>query len=155
VGTSAIEKEKHMIPRRMCSIRCVALVLTSIALSITASSLRASAFTFTTIDVPGPGATFTEAQGINARGDIVAPFGDASGGHGLLLSRGVFTTIDVPNATITEPFGINARGDIVGAFGNASGGHGFLLSRGVFTTIDVPGATNGTNAFGINAAGDI
>ena len=111
-----------MIPRRMCSIRCVALVLTSIAFSITASSLRASAFTFTTIDVPG--ATETSAVGINAGGDIVGTFLNASGFHGFLLSQGVFTTIDVPGATSTEARGINAARHIVGSFDN--GDHGFL-----------------------------
>src|SRR5262249_11541444 len=35
------------------------------------------------------------------------------------------------------------------------GTHGFLLSRGTFTTIDVPFATQGTEAFGINNAGQI
>ena len=113
-----------MIARRMCSVRYVALVLSAVALIITASSLRASAFTFTTIDVPG--ATATEAFGINAAGDIVGFFTNASGAHGFLLSRGVFTTIDVPGATATEAGGINAAGDIVGAFADASGIHGFL-----------------------------
>ena len=95
-----------MIARRMCSVRYVALVLSAVALIITASSLRASAFTFTAIDVPG--ATATEAFGINAAGDIVGFFTNASGAHGFLLSRGVFTTIDVPGATATEAVGINA-----------------------------------------------
>src|SRR3989442_11661944 len=108
-----------MIARRMCSIRCVALVLSAVALIITASSLRASAFTFTTIDVPG--ATLIEARGINPAGNIVGFFDDASGIHGFLLSRGVFTTIDVPGATLTEAFGINPAGHIVGAFIDASG----------------------------------
>ena len=52
---------------------------------------------------------------------------------------------------------ITADGRIVGFFGEASGRqHGFLLVDGSFTMIDVPvpGARS-TNAFGINARGDI
>jgi uncharacterized membrane protein len=107
---------------------------------------------FTAIDVPG--ATSTFATGINPRGDIVGGYGDASGGHGFLLSNGTFTTIDVPGAISTFARGINSRGDIVGTYRDASGGHGFLLSNGTFTTIDVPGASF-TQPAGINARGDI
>jgi probable HAF family extracellular repeat protein len=75
--------------------------------------------------------------------------------HGFLLSRGIFSTIDVPEATFTEAFKINSRGDIVGTYDSADARrHGFLFSRGSFTTIDVPGATL-TAAFGINPRGDI
>jgi uncharacterized membrane protein len=40
---------------------------------------------FTTIDVPG--ASATAALGINASGEIVGQYSDATGGHGFLLSR--------------------------------------------------------------------
>jgi uncharacterized membrane protein len=83
---------------------------------------------------------------------------DVGGQHGFLLSKGVFTTIDVPGASGTVAFGINPGGDIVGFFAVGSGStsqlHGFLLSKGVFTTIDVPGMSE-TLAFGINPQGDI
>jgi probable HAF family extracellular repeat protein len=115
-----------------------------------------AAGTFTPIEFPG--ATFTTAIGINARGQIVGGFRDAGGViHGFLLDKGVFTQIDVdvPGATRTEPTGINARGQIVGNFTDASGARrGFLLDRGVFTPINVPGAT-ATTAFGITDGGQI
>jgi probable HAF family extracellular repeat protein len=115
-----------------------------------------AARTFTPIEVPG--ATFTTAIGINARGQIVGGFRDAGGViHGFLLDKGVFTQIDVdiPGATRTEPTGINAHGQIVGNFTDASGARrGFLLDKGVFTPIDVPGAT-ATAAFGITDRGQI
>src|SRR6266540_290791 len=107
---------------------------------------------FTTIDVPG--ASSTEAFGINPEGNIVGSYLNAAGLHGFLLSKGAFTTIDVPGASGTAAFGINPQGDIVGGYSNATGTHGFLLSKGVFTTIDVPGASY-TEAHGINLQGDI
>jgi hypothetical protein len=54
--------------------------------------------------------------------------------RGFLVSKGVYTLIDIPGAAITFPFGINNRGQIVGLAQTAPGGggnnHGFLLARG-------------------------
>jgi hypothetical protein len=109
---------------------------------------------FTTIDFPG--ATFTETNDINARGDVVGRYIDTNGtSHGYLLSRGHFITIDFPGAVFTTPKGINAQDDIVGAYTDPHGSnHGFLLSKGSFSTFDVPGNT-ATFHFGINSRGDI
>jgi probable HAF family extracellular repeat protein len=84
---------------------------------------------FTSIDVPG--ATFTDASGINPRGDIVGLYFDTSGNrHGFLLSNGTFTTIDVPVAIFTDPSAIDPQGDISGFYTDSSGNtHGFLLSK--------------------------
>jgi len=76
-----------------------------------------------------PGATSTEASGINPEGQIVGNYTDAAGTvHGFLLSRGTtFITIDVPGATSTEASGINPRGWIVGNYTDAAGSlHGFV-----------------------------
>jgi hypothetical protein len=75
-------------------------------------------------------------------------------GHGFLLSRGSFTTIDFPEANLTYVAGINPRGDIVGRYLKAGVFHGFLLRGGTFTTIDFPGASANL-AYGINAKGNI
>src|SRR6266540_2701731 len=125
---------------------------------------------FTTIDVPG--ASFTEAFGINPEGNVVGLYSNATGTHGFLLRRrerdddgdnDALTTIDVPGASFTEAFGINPEGNIVGVYSNATGTHGFLLRRrerdddgdnDAFTTIDVPGASF-TEAFGINPEGNV
>lgn len=100
---------------------------------------------FTSIDVPG--ATFTNAQGINSRGDIVGFFGNASGTHGYLLSGGTFVVIDYPGAIYTDARGINARGDIVGAYRipgePAVNTHGYVRSKdGEFSSVDFPGHTS-------------
>jgi probable HAF family extracellular repeat protein len=73
-------------------------------------------FDYTTLDVPG--ATLTQALGVNASGDIVGAFTDTKGAqHGFLLENGTYTQLDVPGKTgSTVAFGINASGDIVGAF---------------------------------------
>ena len=47
--------------------------------------------TFTAIDFPD--ASFTTAQGINPRGDIVGQYDET---HGFLLSGGEFATLDFP-----------------------------------------------------------
>ena len=125
---------------------------------------------FTTIDVPG--ASSTQALGINPKGNVVGAYGNATGTHGFLLRRregdddgdnDAFTTIDVPGASFTGAFGINPKGSVVGVYSNATGTHGFLLRRrehdddgddDAFTTIDVPGASS-TGAFGINPKGNV
>ena len=116
---------------------------------------------FATIDVPG--ASNTQAFGINVHGDIVGSYLALGVTHGYLLSGGLFTTIDVPGANDTAARSINSRGDIVGGYSVAGVVHGFLLSGGLFTTIDVPGAdasgacraVPGNNLLGINLHGDI
>ena len=111
---------------------------------------------FITIDVPG--ATSTDAGGINNAGSIVGTFG---GGHGYVRStNGSFATIDVPGAGGpsggTSAYGINDAGQIVGTFvtvtSTTRGSMAFLYSNGRFITIDVPGASS-TDALGINNAG--
>ena len=123
-----------------------------------ASSAHAINYNFSAIDFPG--ATHTEAHGINDSGNIVGYYTDAQGiNHGFLYAGGAFTTIDVPGAKSTYPNGINNSGNIVGSYieANNNGGHGFLRdASGIFTTIDVPGSIPGsTQAFGINDSGDI
>jgi uncharacterized membrane protein len=82
-------------------------------------------------------------------------------GHGFLLDRGVFTTIDHPDAVAeTAVLGINSRGQIVGGYVDADGTvRSFLLDDGVFTPIDHPdagaGPGTGTLALGLNDRGQI
>src|SRR4051794_41497713 len=83
---------------------------------------------FMQIDVPG--ATDTQAQGINDAGQIVRLFSDSMGGHGFLDTAGTFTTIDVPSAIpvlgltgYTYALGVNNAGQIVGRY---SGGRAII-----------------------------
>jgi uncharacterized membrane protein len=99
-------------------------------------------------EVVVPGALSVDAQGINARGDIVGGYRDAAGrNHGYLWKRGEVTTIDYPGAAFTLARGISPRGDIVGNYRMpgepAVNSHGYLLKRdGTFVNIDYPGHTN-------------
>jgi len=98
---------------------------------------------FSTIDFPG--AVSTEANGINADGDIVGTYSqNVNGGgkeHGFVLRDGVFTTIDVPGAGDSEVGRINDNGVIAGRYRSGNGQwHIYLLVNGSFTSIDFPGA---------------
>src|SRR5712691_5483660 len=123
-----------------------------------ASSLSADGPAFTAIDFPG--ATTTQAWGINASGDIIGNYVSADkSNHGFLKSRGQYTSIDFPGAAYTEANGISSHGDVIGDYAATLTGsgphHGYVLSRdGAFTSIDYPGATT-TVARGMNSHGDI
>ena len=109
-----------------CSSLFAAVVLViGLVLALPAGA-PATSLTFTPIDVPS--ASSTAAFGINATGQIVGGFTDATGSHGFLDTGGVFTLIDVPGASLTRTFGINATGQIVGGFTDATGSHGFLAT---------------------------
>ena len=105
---------------------------------------------YTLLDFPG--ATLTEAVGINDDGQVVGDYRDSEGRfHGFFWDAGLFLTIDVPfpEATLTAPNGINNVGQIVGfyfdnnvteMFPNGHP-HGFLYDNGVFSSFNVPGAS--------------
>ena len=88
---------------------------------------------FTTIELPAGMALSADNGGINARGDIVGKYCNASpcrigpSGHGFALTGDEVTTIDVPGATGTSAYGINARRDVTGGYFDAAGVlHGFI-----------------------------
>jgi uncharacterized membrane protein len=89
--------------------------------------LRSSEGTFTTLDAPGSDG-LTVAEGINNSGAIVGLYFDVNGNsHGFVLSKGVYTTVDVPGAVDTQINSINAKGEIVGIYFDADGiSHGFF-----------------------------
>src|SRR5262249_51368042 len=106
--------------------------------------------------------SLTHAQGINAAGQVVGWYANASGTHGFLYSGGTYTTLDNPLPTSgTFAYGINDAGQIVGTYQDSSGRyHGFLYSNGTYVTLDDPlaapsGSSSGTFAYGINNSGQI
>lgn len=115
---------------------------------------------YTTLDVPG--ASSSEASGINNAGQIVGGFvtGSRFGpSHGFLLSGGGYTQLDIPGTVSgTSPSGINAYGQVVGTYGGLLG-YGFLLSGGNYTLLNVPAsfglAVKGTQGYGLNDSGQI
>ena len=91
-----------------------------------ASSVSAAPYTFTTLDVPG--ASSTQARGINNAGQVVGDFIRSGVFHGFINTGGTFTTLDVPGASFTGAGGINNAGQVVGFFRDSSGQHGFVAS---------------------------
>ena len=62
--------------------------------------------------------------------------------HGFVLSKGVFTQIDVPGAIFTSVNGVNGERPACRHLHRRATGafHGFFWSKGVFTTLDAPGS---------------
>jgi probable HAF family extracellular repeat protein len=116
----------------------------------TVPATKAYGFLFsngTTTGIYVPGSFGTEAIGINDAGVIVGSYYDGRADHGLLVSNGTYTTLNVAGFAS----GINNAGEIVGSEGF---GGSFLLSGGRLTTINVPGSEF-TDAVGINDLGEI
>jgi hypothetical protein len=102
--------------------------------------------TFRTIDHPDATSEpdfGTLPLGVNNRGQVVGQYVDADlRCHGLLLSRGAFTTIDDPDAlSTTGASDINDRGQIVG-FRDGQTGLGGCAPPAANTGASDPGATD-------------
>ena len=75
-------------------------------------------------------ATSTAANG-NSTHEIAGQFVDADGNtHGFVLSKGVFTTIDVPDAGLTSVNGISANGRLAGTYEDADEAPCLFLEQG-------------------------
>jgi probable HAF family extracellular repeat protein len=108
--------------------------------------------TFSTLAVPG--ALSSVATGINASGQIVGNFSDATGQHGFLYRDGQYTVIDMPGeAGSTRLGGISDDGSIVGSSYDYANPNSFVYRQGVFTSFTADGAY--TVASDINDAGQI
>ena len=74
-----------------------------------------------------PGTIYTQPLDINAHGEIVGTYADASGQYGFLLSAGHYTRIRYPGAAHTWVLGINDAGAITGYYSDAARRyHGFV-----------------------------
>src|SRR5262249_46641385 len=116
----------------------------------------------TTFDPPG--SVFTNALGINERGDVVGRYCAAKCGfpgsgsfHAFLLQDGAFTNIDVSGAIETDAFGINGPEQIAGGFLGADHHERiFVLNQGEYTAIAAPGGKSvSLDKGGINERGEI
>lgn len=123
----------------------------AVILSLSSAVRAQTNFTFTTIDVPFPGAFQPTPTGINDKGLIVGyylTYGLVS--HGFTLSNGTYYTFDFPAHDCTDFHAVNNQDQIVGYGCN----DGFLFVDGQFSTIRIPGIAL-TSPNGINNAGDI
>ncbi len=131
------------------------VVLLQLSLSVRPSP--ATAYVFTTIDVPFPQAQAATVMGLNAEQVMIGAYLDAgSRDQGFLWVRGHFTTL-----LNVEPQGINASGALIGFYGARNGSRGFVFLDGTFTPLEGPPpapfepSTLLTEAEGINDAGVI
>src|SRR6266480_463323 len=111
--------------------------------------------TFTTIDVPGAGATFV--MGMNSAGDMVGLYGKTNYNdryRGFVLRAGQFTSFFYPGAMSTWGMGINDSGLILGYATGLSREIGFLYDGTTFTPIKY-GNKSATATLDINNSGDI
>jgi len=123
-----------------------------------------------------PGATSTQARGINNPGEVVGTYvcaarctnpltgeDSTAGTHGFLFQNGVYSRLDVPGASQTIPRGISSNGTVVGQYTASGVVHAFTYQEGSFTNpIDVPaalfdnlGAPKHTLGVGINPQGEL
>jgi hypothetical protein len=122
-------------------------------------SLTAGPITYNFQVIAFPGASYTEALGINDSGDVVGQY--EIGGvccYGYVLSAGQFTSILV-GGIYTDAQGISNAGDVVGEYlsysqNAGSSSNSFLYGASGIATLDYPGALNSV-AHGINSQGDI
>src|SRR5947207_3177143 len=123
-----------------------AAIISTLALAVVPARADERSFMYSSIDFPG--ATFTQAFGINAGGEVAGVYRDATGKqHAFLWSGETFTSIDFPGAAATDARGISPGGDIVGTYRQAGepgiNFHGYLLTRqGEFFHVDFPGHIN-------------
>ena len=103
-------------------------------------------------DVPVAGATVTQADDINANGQIAGAYVDGNGvTHAFLMAGTNFTSLDFPGATSTLAWGINKTGQIVGTYHNADGSvHGFLAQPSVAANAEYAYSANLNQIAGFN-----
>jgi len=132
------------------------------------STLLAQSFSYAPINVPG--ATQTEARGINNGGEIVGFYKTSTCGDydievpncptkGFKYVNGTYVKLMVPNSVSTAILGVNDAGDLVGFYKKSDGStHGFIwYHQNVVKTIDYPNPPSGakTVPFGINKTGTV
>jgi len=111
------------------------------------------------------GSTFTNALGINERGDVVGRFCTLSRcrppGNGdfraFLLRDGEFTILDIPGALETDAFKINDHGQIAGALVTGGGEEDLVLwAKNELTMRTLPnGKPVSLDNGGMNQHGDV
>lgn len=134
-----------------------------LALTLLATTQAFSQTPLKFVAVNFPGATATQARGINASGEIVGFYQSSSCSNytlqvpscptkGYKLVNGNFTELNIPNAISTAITGVNDHGDIVGFYQKSDlSYHGFLwLHTNFIQTIDYPSTTYATVPMGVD-----
>ncbi|NNE68701.1 MAG: hypothetical protein HKN33_19215, partial [Pyrinomonadaceae bacterium] len=87
-----------------------------------------------------PGATVTQANGINDNGEIVGLYLLGGPPQAYLRTKdGTYSNVDFPGSISSQAWGINSRGQIVGQYDDGSGTHAYLRNQdGTFQSFDFP-----------------
>jgi len=121
-------------------------IIISLLFALALPGISAGAGSYTFKDITHPGATYTEAYGINNDGQVVGYWGDDYHDYGFVYSDGSFTPLNYPGATDTEVLGISNNGTLVGHFTDSGGAeHHFMRIGGVLKVISAPGTPYGIN----------
>jgi uncharacterized membrane protein len=83
-------------------------------------------YTFTALNPAG--ASFTQAETTNDRGEVAGTYIGSSRSHGFVYDNGTYTTLNVPGASDLFARAINNLGEVTGYYEDSSGEHGFLAS---------------------------
>jgi probable HAF family extracellular repeat protein len=139
----------------------VGRILIVLALLCVATLQPAFGQSFNIVDLGTlPGGSFSEALGINNRGQVVGSSATASSfPHAFLFENGVMVDLGtLPGDNQSNATGINNHGQIVGdseTNGFISTPHAFLFDDGVMTDLGtLPGGTS-SHAFDINDRGQV
>jgi probable HAF family extracellular repeat protein len=97
------------------------------------SRSRAAAGTFTVVDLGTLGGTYSQAFGINPRGQVVGESftaGENADVHAFIWKKGVMTDLGTLGGDFSQTNAINPAGQVVGVSSTASGeGHATLWTR--------------------------
>jgi probable HAF family extracellular repeat protein len=98
--------------------------------------------TYTPTDLGTLGGRYSQAEGINARGQVVGFSATAAGhNHAFLWENGHMTDLGTLGGTESAAHGINAAGEIIGSSTNVGGGgRAFLWRNGVMHDLGSLGA---------------
>ena len=128
------------------------VILLFVAVSLLNLQNQASAYSFTTIDVPG--STRTEVIGINNNGTMVGAYNSGGKDIGFIYDGSTFTDFSIGTYK-TRIYDINDDGTFVGFYMRHDGAYYGYQSDGVNTsTLNVQDSKYST-ALGINNNGDI
>jgi probable HAF family extracellular repeat protein len=112
---------------------------------------RATARTYSAVDLGTLGGTFSSAFGINPAGKVV---GQAD--HAFLWEKGVMTDLGTLGGDLSSAFGINPAGEVVGRAETEFGSvHAFFWTKGVMTDLGTLPGGGFSLAFDINPAGQV
>jgi probable HAF family extracellular repeat protein len=134
----------------------VGAVVIALGLSIFTASSATTSFSYSVTDLGTLGGSFSQAYGINDKGQVVGCATTTSGSlHAFLWSNGTLQDLDTLGGSYSQAHGINNTGQVVGVAGTSSGfKHAFLWHKGTMKDLGILGGNN-SHANRINNIGQV